>query len=96
MYFVCESLVVSVKEPLVTFMGNITQKDNSIVGHDRTEAFGDWNVDFNELLAIKDALQEHTQCDVSSEEGAIECRVDKDKEDKGAEGEEEDAVEATE
>ncbi|KAH7831421.1 uncharacterized protein MONOS_5391 [Monocercomonoides exilis] len=26
-------------------MGNITQMDNSIVGHDRTEAFGDWNVD---------------------------------------------------
>ncbi|KAH7828038.1 uncharacterized protein MONOS_17238 [Monocercomonoides exilis] len=26
-------------------MGNITQKDNSVVGHDRTEAFDDWNVD---------------------------------------------------
>ncbi|KAH7826463.1 uncharacterized protein MONOS_2160 [Monocercomonoides exilis] len=45
MYFVCESLVASVKEPLFTFMGNITQKDNSAVGHDKTEAFGDWNVD---------------------------------------------------
>ncbi|KAH7826410.1 uncharacterized protein MONOS_4213 [Monocercomonoides exilis] len=45
MYFVCNSLVASVKEPLFAFMGNITQKDNSIVGHDKTEAFGDWNVD---------------------------------------------------
>ncbi|KAH7820958.1 uncharacterized protein MONOS_11590 [Monocercomonoides exilis] len=45
MYFVCESFVASVKEPLFAFMGNITQKDNSVVGHDRTEAFGDWNVD---------------------------------------------------
>ncbi|KAH7818280.1 putative nuclease HARBI1 [Monocercomonoides exilis] len=45
MYFVCGSLVVSVKEPLFTFMKSIDQKDNSIVGHDRTEAFGDWNVD---------------------------------------------------
>ncbi|KAH7829679.1 uncharacterized protein MONOS_4100 [Monocercomonoides exilis] len=45
MYFVCESLVASVKEPLFAFMGNITQKDNSIVGHDRTDAFGDWDVD---------------------------------------------------
>ncbi|KAH7817843.1 uncharacterized protein MONOS_11557 [Monocercomonoides exilis] len=44
-YFVCESLVASVKEPLFAFMGNITQKDNSVVGHDRTEAFGDWNFD---------------------------------------------------
>eukprot|EP00770_Monocercomonoides_exilis_P012796 MONOS_12740.1-p1 / transcript=MONOS_12740.1 / gene=MONOS_12740 / organism=Monocercomonoides_exilis_PA203 / gene_product=unspecified product / transcript_product=unspecified product / location=Mono_scaffold00727:11209-17001(-) / protein_length=1930 / sequence_SO=supercontig / SO=protein_coding / is_pseudo=false len=26
-------------------MRSITQKDNSIVGHDRTEAFGDWDVD---------------------------------------------------
>ncbi|KAH7831236.1 uncharacterized protein MONOS_11687 [Monocercomonoides exilis] len=26
-------------------MGNITQKDNSVAGHDRTEAFGDWDVD---------------------------------------------------
>eukprot|EP00770_Monocercomonoides_exilis_P009237 MONOS_9191.1-p1 / transcript=MONOS_9191.1 / gene=MONOS_9191 / organism=Monocercomonoides_exilis_PA203 / gene_product=unspecified product / transcript_product=unspecified product / location=Mono_scaffold00370:49811-55918(-) / protein_length=1875 / sequence_SO=supercontig / SO=protein_coding / is_pseudo=false len=26
-------------------MGNITQKDNSAVGHDRTEAFCDWDVD---------------------------------------------------
>ncbi|KAH7827688.1 uncharacterized protein MONOS_17269 [Monocercomonoides exilis] len=26
-------------------MGNITQKDNSVVGHDRTEAFGDWDFD---------------------------------------------------
>ncbi|KAH7820544.1 uncharacterized protein MONOS_13893 [Monocercomonoides exilis] len=45
MYFVCESFVASVKEPLFAFMKSITQKDNSIVGHDRTEAFGDWNVD---------------------------------------------------
>ncbi|KAH7831313.1 uncharacterized protein MONOS_5259 [Monocercomonoides exilis] len=45
MYFVCESFVASVKEPLFAFMGNITQKDNSIAGHDRTEAFGDWDVD---------------------------------------------------
>ncbi|KAH7827956.1 uncharacterized protein MONOS_2736 [Monocercomonoides exilis] len=44
-YFVCESLVASVKEPLFAFMTSITQKDNSAVGHDRTEAFGDWNVD---------------------------------------------------
>ncbi|KAH7828133.1 uncharacterized protein MONOS_5008 [Monocercomonoides exilis] len=44
-YFVCESFVASVKEPLFAFMGNITQKDNSIVGHDRTEAFGDWDID---------------------------------------------------
>ncbi|KAH7825663.1 putative Protein tyrosine and serine/threonine kinase [Monocercomonoides exilis] len=26
-------------------MGSISQKDNSVVGHDRTEAFGDWDVD---------------------------------------------------
>ncbi|KAH7828114.1 uncharacterized protein MONOS_5057 [Monocercomonoides exilis] len=45
MYFVCESFVASVKEPLFTFMRSITQKDNSIVGHDRTEAFGDWDID---------------------------------------------------
>ncbi|KAH7831407.1 uncharacterized protein MONOS_9415 [Monocercomonoides exilis] len=45
MYFVCESFVASVKEPLFTFMTSITQKDNSVVGHDRTEAFGDWNID---------------------------------------------------
>ncbi|KAH7831401.1 uncharacterized protein MONOS_9409 [Monocercomonoides exilis] len=45
MYFVCESFVASVKEPMFAFMGNITQKDNSVVGHDRTEAFGDWDVD---------------------------------------------------
>ncbi|KAH7830534.1 uncharacterized protein MONOS_4288 [Monocercomonoides exilis] len=45
MYFVCESLVASVKEPLFAFMTSITQKDDSVVGHDRTEAFGDWNVD---------------------------------------------------
>ncbi|KAH7823238.1 uncharacterized protein MONOS_3504 [Monocercomonoides exilis] len=44
MYFVCESLVACVKEPLFAFMRSIDQKDNSIVGHDRTEAFGDWNV----------------------------------------------------
>ncbi|KAH7830274.1 putative Protein tyrosine and serine/threonine kinase [Monocercomonoides exilis] len=45
MYFVCESLVASVKEPMFTFMKSITEKDNSIVGHDRTEAFGNWDVD---------------------------------------------------
>ncbi|KAH7831228.1 uncharacterized protein MONOS_3800 [Monocercomonoides exilis] len=45
MYFVCGSFVVSVKEPLFAFMTSISSKDNSIVGHDRTEAFGDWNVD---------------------------------------------------
>ncbi|KAH7819191.1 uncharacterized protein MONOS_3217 [Monocercomonoides exilis] len=45
MYFVCESLASSVKEPLFAFMTSITQKDNSIVGHDRTEAFGDWDAD---------------------------------------------------
>ncbi|KAH7829668.1 uncharacterized protein MONOS_79 [Monocercomonoides exilis] len=45
MYFVCESFVASVKEPLFAFMKSITQKDNSIVGHDRTEEFGDWDVD---------------------------------------------------
>ncbi|KAH7825243.1 uncharacterized protein MONOS_6960 [Monocercomonoides exilis] len=44
-YFVCGSLVAFVKEPLFGFMRNITQKDNSIVGHDRTDAFGDWDVD---------------------------------------------------
>ncbi|KAH7820107.1 uncharacterized protein MONOS_2842 [Monocercomonoides exilis] len=44
-YFVCESFVASVKEPLFAFMRSITQKDNSIVGHDRTEVFGNWNVD---------------------------------------------------
>ncbi|KAH7831266.1 uncharacterized protein MONOS_3886 [Monocercomonoides exilis] len=26
-------------------MRSITEKDNSVVGHDRTEVFGDWNVD---------------------------------------------------
>ncbi|KAH7824742.1 uncharacterized protein MONOS_899 [Monocercomonoides exilis] len=45
MYFVCESFVASVKEPLFTFMRSIDQQDNSVVGHDRTEAFGDWDVD---------------------------------------------------
>ncbi|KAH7831214.1 uncharacterized protein MONOS_3814 [Monocercomonoides exilis] len=45
MYFVCGSFVVSVKEPLFAFMTSITQKDNSVAGHDRTEAFGDWDVD---------------------------------------------------
>ncbi|KAH7819139.1 uncharacterized protein MONOS_3293 [Monocercomonoides exilis] len=45
MYFVCESLVASVNETSFAFMGSITQKDNSIVGHDRTEAFGDWDID---------------------------------------------------
>ncbi|KAH7822194.1 uncharacterized protein MONOS_8208 [Monocercomonoides exilis] len=45
MYFVCESFVASVKEPLFAFIKSITQKDNSAVGHDRTEAFGDWDVD---------------------------------------------------
>ncbi|KAH7824412.1 uncharacterized protein MONOS_2314 [Monocercomonoides exilis] len=45
MYFVCESFVTSVKEPLFAFMRSIIQKDNSVVGHDRTEAFGDWDVD---------------------------------------------------
>ncbi|KAH7819202.1 uncharacterized protein MONOS_12815 [Monocercomonoides exilis] len=44
-YFVCESFVASVKEPLFAFMRSITEKDNSVVGHDRTESFGDWNVD---------------------------------------------------
>ncbi|KAH7816038.1 uncharacterized protein MONOS_2546 [Monocercomonoides exilis] len=45
MYFVCESLAASVNESSFAFMRSITQKDNSVVGHDRTEAFGDWNVD---------------------------------------------------
>ncbi|KAH7824417.1 uncharacterized protein MONOS_2308 [Monocercomonoides exilis] len=45
MYFVCESFVTSVKEPLFAFMRSIIQKDNSVVGHDRTEAFGNWDVD---------------------------------------------------
>ncbi|KAH7830825.1 uncharacterized protein MONOS_4121 [Monocercomonoides exilis] len=45
LYFVCESLVASVKEPLFAFMRSITEKDNSVVGHDRTDAFGDWDVD---------------------------------------------------
>ncbi|KAH7816290.1 uncharacterized protein MONOS_10156 [Monocercomonoides exilis] len=44
-YFVCESFVASVNESSFTFMRSITQKDNSVVGHDRTEAFGNWNVD---------------------------------------------------
>eukprot|EP00770_Monocercomonoides_exilis_P002542 MONOS_2526.1-p1 / transcript=MONOS_2526.1 / gene=MONOS_2526 / organism=Monocercomonoides_exilis_PA203 / gene_product=unspecified product / transcript_product=unspecified product / location=Mono_scaffold00052:138938-145108(-) / protein_length=2056 / sequence_SO=supercontig / SO=protein_coding / is_pseudo=false len=44
MYFVCESFVASVKEPLFAFMGSITQKDNSVVGHDRTQMFCDWDV----------------------------------------------------
>ncbi|KAH7819220.1 uncharacterized protein MONOS_6176 [Monocercomonoides exilis] len=44
-YFVCESLVASVKEPFFAFMRSITEKDNSVVGHDRTESFGDWDVD---------------------------------------------------
>ncbi|KAH7827725.1 uncharacterized protein MONOS_3921 [Monocercomonoides exilis] len=33
------------KESLFSFMMNITQKDNSIAGHDRTDPFGDWDVD---------------------------------------------------
>ncbi|KAH7830269.1 uncharacterized protein MONOS_11790 [Monocercomonoides exilis] len=45
MYFVCESLVACVKEPMFTFMKSITEKDNSVVGHDRTEAFDNWDVD---------------------------------------------------
>ncbi|KAH7824583.1 uncharacterized protein MONOS_5323 [Monocercomonoides exilis] len=45
MYFVCESFVASVKEPLFAFMRSIPQKDNSVFGSDRTEAFGDWDVD---------------------------------------------------
>ncbi|KAH7823301.1 uncharacterized protein MONOS_772 [Monocercomonoides exilis] len=45
MYFVCESLVASVKEPLFSFMRNITQKDNSVFGSDRTQMFSDWDVD---------------------------------------------------
>ncbi|KAH7830360.1 uncharacterized protein MONOS_3173 [Monocercomonoides exilis] len=45
MYFVCESLVASVKEPLFTFMKSITQKDNSVVGRDRTQMFSNWDVD---------------------------------------------------
>ncbi|KAH7819571.1 uncharacterized protein MONOS_14087 [Monocercomonoides exilis] len=44
MYFVCESLVASVKEPLFAFMRSITRKDNSVAGHDRTDLFNDWNV----------------------------------------------------
>ncbi|KAH7816254.1 uncharacterized protein MONOS_3034 [Monocercomonoides exilis] len=44
-YFVCESLAASVNESSFDFMTSISQKDNSIVGHDRTEAFGDWDVD---------------------------------------------------
>ncbi|KAH7816261.1 uncharacterized protein MONOS_3041 [Monocercomonoides exilis] len=44
-YFVCESLAASVNESSFAFMRSITQKDNSVVGHDRTEAFGNWNVD---------------------------------------------------
>ncbi|KAH7830573.1 uncharacterized protein MONOS_1534 [Monocercomonoides exilis] len=43
-YFVCESLVASVKEPLFAFMRSITEKDNSVVGHDRTQMFSDWDV----------------------------------------------------
>eukprot|EP00770_Monocercomonoides_exilis_P004314 MONOS_4295.1-p1 / transcript=MONOS_4295.1 / gene=MONOS_4295 / organism=Monocercomonoides_exilis_PA203 / gene_product=unspecified product / transcript_product=unspecified product / location=Mono_scaffold00112:83745-89051(-) / protein_length=1768 / sequence_SO=supercontig / SO=protein_coding / is_pseudo=false len=45
MYFLCESFVTSVKEPLFTFMRSITEKDNSVVGHDRTHMFRDWDVD---------------------------------------------------
>ncbi|KAH7830561.1 uncharacterized protein MONOS_1523 [Monocercomonoides exilis] len=44
MYFVCESLVASVKEPFFAFMRSITEKDNSVVGHDRTQMFSDWDV----------------------------------------------------
>ncbi|KAH7830950.1 uncharacterized protein MONOS_9012 [Monocercomonoides exilis] len=45
MYFVCESLVASVKEPLFDFMRSITQKDNSVFGSDRTQMFRNWYVD---------------------------------------------------
>ncbi|KAH7819482.1 uncharacterized protein MONOS_12157 [Monocercomonoides exilis] len=44
-YFVCDSLVASVKEPSFAFMRSISPKDNSIAGHDKTEAFSDWDVD---------------------------------------------------
>ncbi|KAH7824974.1 uncharacterized protein MONOS_17465 [Monocercomonoides exilis] len=55
MYFVCETFVASVKEPLFAFMGNITQKDNSVVGHDRTEANG---ISINKSLSTGMQLNE--------------------------------------
>ncbi|KAH7830794.1 uncharacterized protein MONOS_3581 [Monocercomonoides exilis] len=45
MYFVCESFAASVNDSSFAFMTSISQKDNSIVGHDRTEAFCGWDVD---------------------------------------------------
>ncbi|KAH7827275.1 uncharacterized protein MONOS_17309 [Monocercomonoides exilis] len=45
MYFVCESLVASVNESSFAFIRGITEKDNSVVGHDRTQMFSDWDVD---------------------------------------------------
>ncbi|KAH7825401.1 uncharacterized protein MONOS_2522 [Monocercomonoides exilis] len=75
MYFVCESFVASVKEPLFSFMRNITQKDNSVVGHDRTEAFGDWNVD---LFIFFDGYFDDTiYVDGTSGEEEVYCGLEK-------------------
>ncbi|KAH7831629.1 uncharacterized protein MONOS_9953 [Monocercomonoides exilis] len=60
-YFVCESFVASVKEPLFAFMTSIAQKDNSVAGHDRTEALGDWNVDLFIFLNGHSAYDEHME-----------------------------------
>ncbi|KAH7824964.1 uncharacterized protein MONOS_15272 [Monocercomonoides exilis] len=75
MYFVCESFVASVKEPLFAFMTSITQKDNSVVGHNRTDAFGDWNVDLFIFLDGHSADNEHVDGHLDIK--AIHCELEK-------------------
>ncbi|KAH7819485.1 uncharacterized protein MONOS_12160 [Monocercomonoides exilis] len=75
MYFVCESLVASVKEPLFAFMRSITQKDNSVAGHDRTEAFSDWDV--NLFIFLDGFFADKVFIDGTSGMEALYCGIEK-------------------
>ncbi|KAH7827019.1 putative Protein tyrosine and serine/threonine kinase [Monocercomonoides exilis] len=74
-YFVCDSLVASVKEPLFAFMRSITQKDNSIVGHDRTDMFNDWDADL--FIFLEGYTADSVYVDGTSGMEKVYCGIEK-------------------
>ncbi|KAH7830505.1 uncharacterized protein MONOS_11408 [Monocercomonoides exilis] len=74
-YFVCESLVASVREPLFAFMRSITEKDNSVIGHDRTQMFRDWDV--NLFIFLDGYTSDSVYVDGTSGVEEVYCGLEK-------------------
>ncbi|KAH7830545.1 uncharacterized protein MONOS_1509 [Monocercomonoides exilis] len=75
MYFVCESFAASVKEPFFAFMRSIAEKDNSVVGHDRTQMFRDWDV--NLFIFLDGYTSDSVYVDGTSGVEEVYCGLEK-------------------